>query len=195
MKTLSTTVKKRLFLASLGVWMVVFFALVAPTNAQAHGRMEMYTGGGYLGYFGPGNRIHGLNFMFSFGLVLSRVEYNGLTAKGFGLFHLEQNLGGGLKGYDGFVGSTIFSTKIFFPIVDEILMLGTQFGIGAAYSRGKTAFDLDKDAFALKLGLNLSIPVADGFAIGADFSYFLCARKGYIGHIITPSLHFRFAFL
>jgi len=143
---------------------------------------EMYTSVGYLSYSDSGSKTHGLTATLSFGRVLRLFEDRGVSMLALGVF-LEQNLGGGLKGYDGFIGSIMINFKLF----------AFQLGIGGAYSAGKTAFGLDKGAFALKLGLGLSIFATDWFAIGADFAYTLCARKGYIGHIITPSLHFRFA--
>ncbi|MCL2324930.1 MAG: hypothetical protein FWC40_00280 [Proteobacteria bacterium] len=192
MKTLPVTHKKRLILATLGLWMAVCFAFAAPKSAQAHGLpayIEMHAGVGYLGYFASGNKMQGLTVTLSTGFVLGV-----LGEGGFGVY-LDQNLGGGLKNYDGFIGSTILGLKSFFPVIDDYLILGMQLGIGAAYAAGKSSFDLDKGAFALKAGLGFSIPVADWVAIGADFSYTFCARIGYIGHIITPSLHFRFDLL
>ncbi|MCL2324928.1 MAG: hypothetical protein FWC40_00270 [Proteobacteria bacterium] len=145
---------------------------------------------GYLGYFASGNKTHGLNTTIS--ISIGSVMFSHSVAHGGFTMFLEQNLGGGLKGYDGFIGSTLFSMGGFIPIIYHRFLLNVYYGMGAAYSVGKTAFGLDEGAFALKFGLGMTVPVTNWLAIGADFSYTFLAGKDYIGHIIAPSLTFRF---
>ncbi|MCL2324929.1 MAG: hypothetical protein FWC40_00275 [Proteobacteria bacterium] len=144
-------------------------------------------GVGYL-HFLSGSRMQGVNTTLGVGFMLLG---NNITKGAVSLFYLEQNLGGGLKGYSGFIGSTLLSVRGFIPLVVKHLLLSLQAGVGAIYSS-------DGAAFALKLGLGLSVPVTDWMAIGADFSYMLGSGFGSgfdddIDHILAPSLLVRFS--